>query len=208
MLNLNVHHLLSAFLFEFLIEICDFSIKSFHQVQLTVRKPAKSEKMANCVYIQIKDLTLSSHSFFLNALIIAKTEKRIMNSQRNGANVGVITFTVRDTREHFINCIMWGSETFIDAYDRAYKIGHIITIYQPSVSQQNENSSYRPRTSSPFEITVKENKAFIHRCTEEPKDLLALRNQAFKSTSLALYLRDLDTHPDSEQLSVDLVVLG
>lgn len=131
-----------------------------------------------------------------------------MSSRRNNGNVGVITFTVRDTREHFINCIVWGSEKFIDTYDRAYKIGHIIAVYHPTVSQKNENSSYRPRTSSPFELTVNENKAFIHRFTEGSDELLTLRNQAIKSTSLALYLRDLDTHPESEQMHVDLVVLG
>lgn len=131
-----------------------------------------------------------------------------MSSRRNNANVGVITYTVRDTKEHFINCIVWGSEQFIDTYDRAYKIGHIIAVYHPTVSQKNENSSYRPRTSSPFELTVNENRAFIHRFTEDSDDLLRLQHQAIKSTGLALYLHDLDTHPESEQLNIDLVVLG
>lgn len=164
--------------------------------------------MANCIYIQIKDLTLTSHSFFINGLVIAKTEKKILNSRLNNANVGVMTFTVRDTKDHFINCIVWGSEQFIDTYDRAYKIGDIITVYHPTVSQKNESSSYRPRTSSPFELTVNENRAFIHRSAEDSDGLLVLRNQTIKSTGLALYLRDLDTHPESEQLNIDLVVLG
>lgn len=131
-----------------------------------------------------------------------------MSSRRNNGNVGVITFTVRDTKDHFINCIVWGSEQFIDTYDRAYKMGHIIAVYHPTVSQKNENSSYRPRSSSPFELTVNENRAFIHRFTEDSDDLLKLQNQTIKSTGLALYLRDLDTHPESEQLNIDLVVLG
>lgn len=126
-----------------------------------------------------------------------------MTSQR-----GVITFTVRDTKEHFINCMVWGTEQFIDTVDRAYKIGDIIGIYHATVSQKNESSSYRPRTSTPFELTVNENKAFIHRYPEDPGDLQMLRHQAIKSTSLALYLRDLDTCPDTEQLCIDLVVLG
>lgn len=101
--------------------------------------------MANCYHIQIKDWTLTSHTFFINALI-AKTEKKIMSLRRNNANVGVITFTIRDITEHIINCIVWGSEQFIDVYDRAYKIEHIIAVYHPTVSQKNKNSSYRPRT--------------------------------------------------------------
>lgn len=165
--------------------------------------------MANCFYIQIKDLTLSSHSFFINALIIAKTEKKFMNSQRsNGGKVGVLTFTVRDTKEHFINCTVWGSEQFIDACDRAYKIGQVVGVYHPMVSQKNDNSSYRPRTSSPFELTVNESKAFLHRSTDDCDHLLQLNNQAIKPTNLTLYLSDLDTHPESGQLNVDLVVMG
>lgn len=131
-----------------------------------------------------------------------------MSSHRNGGNVGVITFTVRDTKEHFINCMVWGTEQFIDTCDRAYKIGHAITVYHPKVSQKNDNSSYRPRTSSPFELTVNENKAMIHRFTDESNDLLPLRNETIKATSLALHLGDLDTHPESEPLNADLVVLG
>lgn len=131
-----------------------------------------------------------------------------MPSRRNGANVGVITFTLRDTKEHFINCTIWGTDQFIDTCDRAYKMGHVISVYHPLVSQKNENSMYRPRTSSPFELTVNENKAFIHRCTDQSNDLLALCNQTIKSTSLALNLGDLETTPDSGQLNVDLVVLG
>lgn len=175
---------------------------------MSQEKYHKAEKMANCFYIQIKDLTLNSHSFFVNGLIIAKNERKIINTQRNGVNVGVITFTIRDTKEHFINVIVWGAEPFIDTCDRAYKVGHVISVYHPTVSQKNDNSSYRPRTSSPFELTVNENKAFIHRLAGESNDLLALRNQTVKATRLALNLGDLDTNPDSEPLNVDLVVLG
>lgn len=82
-----------------------------------ISRSQSDTKMANCYYIQIKDLTLTSHAFFVNALIMAKTEKKIMSSRRNIATVGVITFT--DTKEHIINCIVWGSEQFIDTYDRA-----------------------------------------------------------------------------------------
>lgn len=54
------------------------------------------------VYCQIKNLTLHAHSFYINALIIAKTEKRVIQPGRN-----VITLTVRDTKDHFINCTVW-----------------------------------------------------------------------------------------------------
>lgn len=159
-------------------------------------------------YIQIKDLTLYSHSFFIVGLIIAKNEKKILSSRQNGSSFGVITFTLRDTKEHFINCTIWGSEHFIENCDRAFKIGEMCAIYHAAVTQKNINSSFNPRTTSPFELTVNEGKAFIHRATEHFEHLAALRNQAVKSTSLALKLSDLDATPDDEASTVDLVVLG
>lgn len=164
--------------------------------------------MANCVYVQIKDLTLTSHSLFINALIIAKTEKKIIYSQQWAKTNGVITFTVRDTAEHFINCTVWGSEAFIDKCDRTHKIGDVIGIYNPSVKQQNDNSSYRPATTSPFELIVNENKAYIHRPIDESDHLSMLRNQKIKRTTLALNMADLDTNPNGERVDVDLVVMG
>lgn len=164
--------------------------------------------MAHCIYVQIKDLTLSSHSFFINALIIAKTEKRIIHSQLYGKIVGVITYTLRDTKDHFINCTVWGSEAFIEKCDRTYKIGHVIAVYNPSVQQQNESSQYRPKTTSPFELIVNESKASIHREHQESSHLLELRNQKFKPTALALNMADLHTNPDGERVDVDLVAMG
>lgn len=159
-------------------------------------------------YVQIKDLTLYSHSFFIVGLVIAKNEKKLLSSRQNGSNIGVITFTVRDTKEHFINCTIWGTEHFIENCDRAYQIGEVCAIYQASVTQKNSNSSFNPRTTSPFELTVNEGKAYIHRATEHFEHLSKLRNQAIKSTSLALMLSDLDATPDDDASAVDLVVLG
>lgn len=158
-----------------------------------------------CVYCQIKDLTQSSHSFFITTLIIAKTEAKFFNSNRP---TGVITFTVRDTKNHFINCSVWGSEQFIRSCVRVYNIGDIISIYQPTVLQKNQSSNYHPRTTSPFELKVKEGKSYIHRAMEQPDHLLRLRKQAVKPTSLALKLDDLICNPGSEVFTADVVVLG
>lgn len=163
--------------------------------------------MAN-FFCGIKDLTLHSRAFFIHALVIAKTEKKLFNSRQNGSVIGVITFTVRDTKDHFINCTVWGTDHFIENCDRAYKMGDVIAIYQASVSQKNSNSEYHPRTSSPFELRVDEGKSFIHRVTEQFEHLLQLQNQAIKSTSLALKLDDLNICPGSGFLTVDLLVLG
>lgn len=155
-------------------------------------------------FCRIRDLILNANSFFINGLIIAKTEKRTFS--RNGANV--ITFTVRDTKDHIINVSVWGSEHFIANCALAYKIGDIISIYKATVVQKNGNSAFMPRTTSPFELKVTEGKGFITRCDQQSVELMQLRSLAYKSTSLALKLDDLNTFPGCEPVNVDLVVLG
>lgn len=157
-------------------------------------------------YCGIKDLTLNAQSFFISALIIAKTEKRAFN--RNGATHGVITFTVRDTKNHLINVSVFGSEHFIDNCALAHKLGDIISIYKATVVQKNENSTYIPRTTSPFELKIAEGKGFVTRFDQQPDNLLQLRNLAFKSTTLALRLDDLNTIRGAEPVYADLVVVG
>lgn len=156
-----------------------------------------------CVYCNIKDLTLNASSFFINVLIIAKTDKNILPTGR-----GVITFTVRDTKDHFINCSVWGSEQFIENCARAYKIGDVVSIFKPTVKQKNSAGNYHPRTTSPFELQVNENKAFIHRVNEQIDTLLRLRNVAVKPTHLALRLDDLQFCVGTDPTTVDVVVLG
>lgn len=149
-----------------------------------------------------------SHSFFITGLIIAKSERKMLVSRQNGSSSGVIKFTVRDTKDHFINCTVWGTDYYIENCDRAYKVGYVIAIYQPKVAQKNANSVYSPRTSSPFELTLSEGKSFIHRATEHFEHLVELKNHPIKPTSLALYLSDLYITPDENSLNVDLVVMG
>lgn len=157
-------------------------------------------------FCRIRDLILNANSFFINGLIIAKTEKRTFN--RNGANMGVITFTVRDTKAHIINVSVWGSEHFIVNCAFAYKIGDIISIYKATVEQKNINSAFMPRTTSPFELKVSEGKGFITRFDQHSDELMQLRSLAYKPTSLALRLDDLNTFPGCEPMNADLVVLG
>lgn len=158
-------------------------------------------------FCRIKDLTLNASSFFISALIIAKTEKRTFD--RAGIISGVITFTVRDTKDHIINVSVWGPENFIINCGFAYKIGDVISIYKATVSQKNISSAFGPRTTSPFELKVTDGKGFITRSDQQHSvNLIQLRNLAFKPTSMALKLDDLKIRPGDEALNVDLVVAG
>lgn len=163
---------------------------------------------ANCSTCAIQDLAPHKKYIFVTGLIIAKGEKRVFNARGNGVMKAVITITIRDTKDHFINCTIWGTENYVDNCVRAYKIGDIIVINKPTVQQSSSVNQYAPKTTSPFNLQFSEDKGMIYR--EDPQYfpyLIELRNKSIKSTSLALTLADLAALPESQSTYVDLIVM-
>lgn len=162
-------------------------------------------------FSEIKDLSLACTNVYVVGVIIAKSEWRSVQSKFNENKKGVITFTVRDSKRHFINCIVWGTEEFIQAYDTAFKIGDVVVINKPKVSEKNQDvNRYNPQTTSPFQLTVNEGHSYIYReSLENQPHLNGLISESIKSTSLALHLTDVcgdGVQRDSETQYVDLVV--
>lgn len=164
--------------------------------------------VANCSACAIQDLASNKTHIFVTGLIIAKGEKKVFNARASGSMKAVITITIRDTKDHFINCTIWGSENYVNNCVHAYKIGDIIVINKPTVQQSSSVNQYVPRTTSPFNLQFSEQKGMIYR--EDPQNfpyLTELRNQAIKSTSLALNLTDLMSLPQTQRTYVDLLVM-
>lgn len=164
--------------------------------------------MANCIPCGIKDLTLNKKSIYIIGLIIAKSEKKSFISQANGTTKAVFTITLRDTKEHFINCSIWGTENYIDNCVQAYRIGDIIAVNKPSVIQKNNDNQYVPKTTSPFALQFSEGKGLLYRESAEGfPPINQLRNQTIKPTSLALNLIDLTSLPETQRTLVDLICI-
>lgn len=154
---------------------------------------------------EIRDLQLNKKPAFLVALIIAKSEKNIV--AKRDINKSALTITVRDSKEHFINCTLWGSHEYIAQVDGSYNIGDVVEIAKPSVVQRNDDSRYMPRTTSPFLLRMDEKKSFIYRQCDHPA-LRQLKNVPLKSTSLAMHLCDVaDQLITKKSLFVDLIVV-
>lgn len=160
---------------------------------------------------EIKDLSVACTNVYVVGVIIAKSEWRSVKSKFNGSEKGVIAFTVRDSKRHFINCAVWGTEQFVQAYDTAFKIGDVVVINRPKVSEKNQDvNRYNPQTTSPFQLTVNEGHSYIYReSLENQPHLNGLISESIKSTSLALHLADVcgdGVQRESETQYVDLVV--
>lgn len=139
---------------------------------------------------EIKDLTFDRSNTLIICVIIAKSDIWKIESAKDGDRRSVITFTVRDSKRHFINCSVWGTSSFVDTYNIAYKIGDIIVINKAKITAKK--SEYLPQTSSPFELTLNEGKGFIFRkSAQEHTAISKLIGETIKSTSLALKLTDI-----------------
>lgn len=162
--------------------------------------------MANHVKYEIRDLHLNQKSVFLVVIIIAKQDKSAFKSN---ANKSALTITVRDSKDHFINCTLWGSDEYISKVDSSYNIGDIVELIKPTVLQRNDDTKYMPRTTSPFLLRLDEKKSFIYRQHERDYSaLVPLKHLSLKSTSLALHLSDIGDQLMAKQtLLTDLLVI-
>lgn len=163
---------------------------------------------------EIKDLSPACANVYVMGVIIAKGESKQIKSKYENSTKGergAITFTVRDSKRHFINVNVWGSEPGVRAYDTAFKVGDVVVIHKPKVSEKNKDvNRYVPQTTTPFQLTVNEGHSYIYReSIENQPHLVGLISEPIKSTSLALQLADVcgdGTQREGEPKYVDLLV--
>lgn len=162
--------------------------------------------MANLTKCEIRDLALNKKGLYVVGLIIAKSDPRTIVKRQSGESHSVLSITIRDSKEHFINCTLWGTDHFISNADRAYKMGDTVVLNKPTIVQSN-NNQYSPRTTSPFELHLDEIKSFIYRESNENFSTFnQLKHSAIKSTTLSLKLSDFSTQLSTKSMLTDLVV--
>lgn len=159
----------------------------------------------------IAGLHANAVNFVIRGVIISKSKMTIFEKtgrQEEVSLCGVVKFLIRDTREHYINLTVWGSETFIRDYNQKFTIGHVVNVVNSRISSVRNEDSFDPITSSPFRLTLNEGIGSIEFYDGDVTDLLSLLNIPLKSTDLALNLCDVSSTPtsDSGEL-VDLFVV-
>lgn len=156
--------------------------------------------------VEIKDLNESSSKVHLTGLIIAKGDYHTFKSRYNGKETATIWFTIRDSKRYFINCKLFGSSDYVKNCVCAYKIGDILTIAHPKVVK-NTGDEYMPRTTSPFQLNISENRSKMYRESAECHPVLGdLKRQIFKPTSQCLKLCDLRAFKQTNKKCADLMI--
>lgn len=125
---------------------------------------------------------------------------------------GVITFTVRDTQRSFINCAIWGNDSFVEAYNMLFHVGDIVHVMRPTVTIRKSVEEFNPLCSSPYTLTINEgtNEIVAYRASDEedPNEFRALIHTPIKATSAALQLADINNNcKNSVGSFVDLLVV-
>lgn len=168
--------------------------------------------MAGLTRMPIEKLNPTVTNALIVCLIIEKSPPKMFESKYEKENgmKGVITFTVRDSERYFINCTIWGSECFIESYDELFKYGDVVSIVRPTVFQSNADSSskYKPITSSPYELTIRESKGEIVRYDGDRKEYMRLLTVPLKPTNKMLSLNDVNLNRgQSPGYVIDLLVI-
>lgn len=73
----------------------------------------------------IKDLYNQDDAKITGAIIKKSAAKAFESKRNEGETCGVITFTIRDSKRDFVNCVVWGSEYFVRGYDTSFKTGDV-----------------------------------------------------------------------------------
>lgn len=190
--------------------------------------------MAKPLRHTIQNLTLNSSNVSIAGVLLAKSDVRLFSksatsSSRSAASRsnyrpddsgggddtmgrGVITFTVRDTPRSFINCVIWGSASFVESYNLLFQVGDVVNIMRPMVSIRKTAEEFSPMCSSPYCLTISEgtNDIVAYRADADLElDVIKrLVNVPIKATSAALQLVDISTNGSSSTgCFVDLLIV-
>ncbi|ESP04648.1 hypothetical protein LOTGIDRAFT_204952 [Lottia gigantea] len=132
------------------------------QANQKTRQPTNTPSSSSSE-IKIQDIT-SGHSYinFVGLIICKDGPKSIIN--KKGTERHLLSFTVRDSEQDFINLTLWGSDTFISNYNRSTQVGDVVQISNAQVQTKQNNGmddKYKPWTPSGFQLNVSENHGSI-----------------------------------------------
>lgn len=156
----------------------------------------------------ISELNINISKCCISGIIIGKSNVKRFNTNSSDNVRGVLSFTVRDSARHFVNCVVWGTESFCESYNVMFKIGDGIKIVSPKIDK-NKLNEYSPLTSSGFQLTINEglNKILLN-TDNELNGFQELLNAPIKPTTSVLKLIDISSiSAQTKGEFVDLLVV-
>ncbi|CAD7005656.1 unnamed protein product [Ceratitis capitata] len=178
--------------------------------------------MAGIVPKKIAELNVDMRNALITAIILTKTTPNTFLSRDSNEYRGVITFTLRDSKRHIINCKVWGTKEQVMDYSRNFKIYDIIDVITPSIvptlvyekSTWADNAHFQPLPTVPYSLVVNEGQGRLdkqnYRDIDTFRELHNLRRVPHKPLCSALKLQDIrysTKESNAKAQFVDLLVL-
>ncbi|XP_061390069.1 protein hold'em-like [Musca vetustissima] len=158
------------------------------------------------------------------AMVVGKTEPNIFLSRNDTQHKGVMTFTLRDTSQHIVNCKFWGTREKVAQLNEHIQMGDIVDIVCPKISMlsqkaealESKQAQYQPVSSLPITLVVNEGQGLIEKHSYHDLDkyteIRLLSHQSHKPLYSVMNLADVQaTFSDSKAQAFHtdfLVVVG
>ncbi|XP_011190881.2 protein hold'em [Zeugodacus cucurbitae] len=179
--------------------------------------------MAGVVHKKIAELNAELQNALITAIILTKTTPNTFLARDSSEFRGVISFTLRDSKRHIINCKVWGTKELVAEYNRKFKIYDVIDVITPSVvptlvhdkSTLAEQVRFQPLPTVPFSLVLNEGQGRLdnsnnYRDVCAFRELHNLRRVPHKPLCSALKLQDVRCgikECSAKEQFVDLLVL-
>ncbi|XP_018800985.1 PREDICTED: protein hold'em [Bactrocera latifrons] len=171
---------------------------------------------------KIAELNAELKNALITAIILTKATPKTFLVRDSPEFRGVMSFTLRDSKRHIINCKVWGTKELVVEYNRKFKIYDIIDVISPSVvptlvhdkSTLADNARFQPLPTVPFSLVLNEGQGRLdtnnYRVIDAFHELHNLRRVPHKALCSALKLQDVRSvvkESSAKEQYVDLLVL-
>lgn len=178
--------------------------------------------MAGVVHKKIAELNAELKNALITAIVLTKTTPNMFLARDSHEFRGVMSFTLRDSKRHIINCKVWGTKELVTEYNRKFKIYDIIDVITPCIvptlvydkSTLADNVRFEPLPTVPFLLVLNEGQGRLdnnnHRDMDVFRELHNLRRVPHKPLCSVLKLQDVRCGMQESSVKeqfVDLLVL-
>ncbi|KAH9502522.1 hypothetical protein Btru_068890 [Bulinus truncatus] len=115
-------------------------------------------------YHSISNINNSMHATSCIGVIIGKDGPKSVISKRGGNERHLITLTIRDAPDAFINVTCWGGQEYINALSSELSIGTVVEIKDAHVQAKSQNASddkFKPWTPSTCQLNVSDTQGTV-----------------------------------------------
>ncbi|KAI8117258.1 hypothetical protein FF38_06901 [Lucilia cuprina] len=179
-----------------------------------------SQNISELTFKKLTDLHAEDVNTLIVALVLSKTEPNIFLAKNDTQYKGVMNFTLRDSKQHVVNCKCWGPRERIEEYNEKIQIGDIVDVICAKVNNikiegpDSKQARYQPVATLPITLVLNDGQGFMEKHNyhdlENYKDVKQLWRLSHKPLYTVLNLADVKkSFRDSHALDMhmDFLVL-